>query len=88
MSQLNHQNTQMLEIVCKYLEPLLDGRGNLISEISESNDDVRSFITTEIKKWLANDDFEDILPGMLLPDRASQSRLGNLIAQLSAISEL
>ena len=24
MSQLNHQNTQMLEVVCKYLEPLLD----------------------------------------------------------------
>ncbi len=24
MSQLLHQNTQMLELVCKYLEPLLD----------------------------------------------------------------
>ena len=66
---------------------IIDGRKNLINEISESNNDVKSFIATEIKKWLADDDFEDILPGMLPPDGASQARLGHLTKSLSTISE-
>jgi len=39
-------------------------------------DDVRDYIGTEIRSLLDNQDFRDALAGFLLPDAASQARLG------------
>jgi hypothetical protein len=70
------------------LVSVLDGRPEIIGEIALSPHDVRTYITVEINKLLATAQFMDALPGYLLPDRASQARLPNLMVRLKNIAAL
>ncbi len=65
---------------------VVDGRSVLIDEIEQAPSDVRSYISSEVRKLLQINAFMDALPGYLLPDAASQGRLVNLIARLERIA--
>jgi hypothetical protein len=70
------------------LEDLLavvDGRGEIGAEIAGAGD-LRSYIAREFRSLLENPAFIDALPGYLLPDAGSQSRLSILLSRLKEIS--
>jgi hypothetical protein len=68
------------------LVAVLDGRPTLIDEIRGARLDVRMYIASELKALLAEADFVDALPGLLLPDIASQRRLPSLIGKLTELA--
>ena len=57
---------------------VVDGRPELAEEIHSAPEDGRAFVATEIRKLLATREFQDALPGYLLPDHASQARVSIL----------
>jgi hypothetical protein len=70
------------------LEDLLavvDGRGEIVAEIAGAGT-LKSHIATEFQTLLDTRAFIDALPGYLLPDAGSQSRLSILLTRLKAIS--
>jgi hypothetical protein len=70
------------------LEDLLavvDGRGEIVAEIAGAGD-LKSYIATEFQTLLETPAFIDALPGYLLPDAGSQSRLSILVSRLKEIS--
>ena len=70
------------------LMAVVDGRAELVEEISAGAEDVRAYIAAEIRKLLAIREFLDALPGYLLPDQASQARVSILLERLKKISAL
>lgn len=66
---------------------VVDGRTNLLSEIRTAPDEVREFLATRMRSLLEDAAFMAALPGHLQPDTASQDRLPQVIATLTAISE-
>ncbi len=67
---------------------VIDGRAEIIKEISRAPEDVRNYISDKIRGLLNNRQFLDALPGYLLPDEASQGRLGILTERLTQIAEM
>ena len=67
---------------------VVDGRPELLEELRAASQDVRSYIATDIRGLLETEQFADALPGYLLPDEASQGRIGILLARLGEISKL
>lgn len=65
---------------------VVDGRAELLGEIQAAPGDVHSYIASEIKKLLAVGAFVDALPGYLLPDAASQSRISTVLERLKQIA--
>ncbi len=65
---------------------VVDGRSELVNELRSAPDDVRSYIAEAINQMLKTTDFMDALPGYLLPDAASQSRISILLERLTDIS--
>ncbi len=66
---------------------LIDGRAEIVDEISRAPEDVRNYISGKIRGLLLNRQFLDALPGYLLPDEASQGRLRILMERLTQIAE-
>ncbi len=54
---------------------VVDGRAELISDIQQSEDELRDYLAVEINQLLADVQFLDALPGYLPGDAASQARL-------------
>jgi len=67
---------------------VIDGRAEIIEEISRAPEDVRNYISGKIWGLLHNRQFLDALPGYLLPDEASQGRLRILTERLTQIAEM
>ena len=67
---------------------VIDGRPSLLDEVLQAPRDLRDYLAGEIRKLLERREFMDALPGYLLPDPASQARLGNLLKILRTIAEL
>ncbi len=67
---------------------VLDGRPEIVSEIASSPDDLKNYLSMTFRTLLANREFLDALPGHLLPDRASQARLPQLMKCLRLISNI
>lgn len=67
---------------------VIDGRGEIIDEISRAPEDVREYISGKIAGLLKNRQFLDALPGYLLPDDGSQGRLKILMERLNQIAEM
>lgn len=65
---------------------VVDGRSELVNELRSAPADVRSYIAGAISQMLKTTDFMDALPGYLLPDAASQSRISLLLERLTEIS--
>lgn len=67
---------------------VIDGRAEIIDEISRAPEDVRDYISGKIRGLLNTRQFLDALPGYLLPDDASQGRLRILMDRLTKIAEM
>jgi hypothetical protein len=65
---------------------VIDGRPALPDEVLNSPPDLRKYIREEMQRLLGSQEFLDALPGYLLPDAASQARLGTLLKTLHAIA--
>ena len=67
---------------------VIDGRSEIIDEISRVQEDVREYISDKIAGLLGTRQFLDALPGYLLPDEASQGRLRILMDRLTQIAKI
>ncbi len=66
---------------------VIDGRAEIIDEISRAPEDVRNYISGKIAGLLKTTQFVDALPGYLLPDDASQGRMRILMNRLTQIAK-
>lgn len=67
---------------------VVDGRAELVAEVHAGAVDLRAYIRVGIKGLLAKPGFIDALPGYLLPDAASQSRIGILTRRLEELASV
>ena len=65
---------------------VVDGRPELVEELRSAPNDVRSYLAEAIGQMLEINKFIDALPGYLLPDDASQSRITIVLERLNQIS--
>jgi len=65
---------------------VVDGRPEIVSDVTAASTDVRGYIGTEIQALLDDPDFIEALGGFLLPDAASQRRRSLLQRRLAALS--
>jgi predicted nucleotidyltransferase len=68
------------------LVAVIDGRPTLVTEVRAETFDLHEYVRTEIKRLLAKPRFLDALPGHLLPDAASQSRISLVIQRLEELA--
>jgi hypothetical protein len=66
---------------------VIDGRPSLLEELRGQSKELRAYVATEVRNLLREQNFMDALPGYLLPDPASQARLGKLLITLRTITE-
>jgi len=66
---------------------LLDGRPEAVTEVQASEPEVRTFLAVAFKQFGQDEEFADLLPGLLNPDDASQARLPLIQARIQQISE-
>jgi predicted nucleotidyltransferase len=67
---------------------IVDGRAELLDDLQQAYDDVRSYISSFVSLLIQNDQFINALPGYLPSDEASQSRVSIVIEILSKIAAL
>jgi predicted nucleotidyltransferase len=67
---------------------VVDGRAALLDEVAAAAEDLRMFIGNAIRALLTELRFQDALPGYLLPDAASQSRIPLLLRRLEDLAKL
>lgn len=65
---------------------LLDGRPEAVAEVQASEPEVRTFLAVAFKQFGQDEEFADLLPGLLNPDDASQARLPLIQARIQQIS--
>jgi len=65
---------------------VVDGRPELVDETATAPRALRSYVAAEVQRLLRNPRFVDALPGHLLPDMASQARLGILIPRFEGLA--
>jgi hypothetical protein len=65
---------------------VVDGRPSLADELQAASEDLRAYVAAEIGALLEDPRFVDALPGHLLPDAASQARIGLVLRRLRDIS--
>ncbi len=64
---------------------VVDGRVELANEVRAAPADLQKYLTEEFGALLSNRDFLDGLPGHLLPDSASQQRLGLVVKRMQQL---
>jgi predicted nucleotidyltransferase len=64
---------------------VIDGRDSICEEIASAPVDLRDYLADAAKELLTEIRFRDALPGYLLPDPASQQRLGDVLRKLTEI---
>ena len=65
---------------------VVDGREALATEVRAADVTLGRYVRREIARLLADPAFLDALPGFLLPDAASQSRIGIVLGRLRDLS--
>jgi hypothetical protein len=70
------------------LVALIDGRGEVVEEVGQAPDDLRTYLVTAFQNLQENPLFMEALPGHLPGDAASQQRLPMLERRIREISEL
>jgi hypothetical protein len=65
---------------------VVDGRESLIAEVRAESRELQSCLQAEIGMLLSTPGFLDALPGFLLPDTASQSRIGLILVRLQELA--
>lgn len=64
---------------------VVDGRAELADEVHLAPRDLQKYLSDEFQYLLSNRDFLDALPGHLLPDAASQQRLGLVVNRIKQL---
>jgi hypothetical protein len=85
------QRRTILDVGSPDLEDLIsvvDGRTELAMEVRAEAADLRAYVRAGIKGLLATPGYLDALPGFLLPDAASQSRIGIVLRRLEDLTSL
>jgi hypothetical protein len=67
---------------------VVDGRETLGAEARAAGAELSEYVRREIAKLVANPGFIDALPGFLLPDSASQLRIGIVLARLQNLASI
>jgi predicted nucleotidyltransferase len=67
---------------------VVDGRPEVVTEVQESEDDVREFLRMEFDDLLSDPGFVDHIPWHLHPDQASQARLSIIVGRLRSLAGL
>lgn len=67
---------------------LLDGRSEIVEDVTGADDLIRDYLGGHFRGLLANREFRDALPGHLDADAASQRRLPIILARMAAIAEV
>jgi hypothetical protein len=67
---------------------VVDGRASLVTEVQAGAAELRAYLGAEIKGLLATPGFLDALPGYLLPDAASQSRISIVLRRLEELASV
>jgi len=67
---------------------VVDGRAALLDEVAAAPEDLRMFIGNAVRALVTELRFQDALPGYLLPDAASQSRIPLLLRRLEDLAKL
>ncbi|PLX72294.1 MAG: hypothetical protein C0614_13960 [Desulfuromonas sp.] len=67
---------------------LIDGREELVEEVTQAPEDLQQYLAEVFQGLLANPRFMEALPGHLPGDVASQQRLPILEARMRAVSDL
>jgi len=70
------------------LVSVVDGRETLGGEVRAEREELRTYIQAEIKTLLVTEGFLDALPGYLLPDAASQSRISIVLRRLRELESI
>jgi hypothetical protein len=65
---------------------VIDGRSMIVEEVRTETPLLREYLRTEVARLLATPGFIDALPGYLLPDVASQARIGTVLRRLKAVA--
>ena len=65
---------------------VIDGRDQIVSDISQSPDDLKSYLKEKFHEYLACEDFISCISGHLLPDQASQSRVPIVLKRITEIA--
>ena len=66
---------------------VIDGRPELVDEVRLAAADLQNFLREEFRALLSNRDFREALPGHLLPDAASQQRLGLVVKRMQELAQ-
>lgn len=66
---------------------LIDGRKELLDEITMASPDLREFLAATFRNYLATPLFVESISGHLLPDKASQGRLPLIMKRMTRIAE-
>jgi predicted nucleotidyltransferase len=66
---------------------VIDGRPELTEEIRQCEIELRQYLGHEFASLLSSGDFRDALPGFLLPDAASQQRIGLVVDRIRQIMD-
>jgi predicted nucleotidyltransferase len=61
---------------------VIDGRSEVVAEVQIADPQVRRYLRDEFRALISDRDFLDALPGHLLPDAASQQRLGLVLERI------
>jgi hypothetical protein len=67
---------------------VIDGRPSLLAELRLESKELKAYVANVARNLLKEHNFIDALPGYLLPDSASQARLGILLKTLRNIADL
>lgn len=66
----------------------VDGRSSLMTEVEGASSELKMYIADSIRALLKEPRFLDALPDHLLPDAASQARIGQLLAKLRGLGDV
>ncbi len=61
---------------------VIDGRPELVDEVHLAPADLQKYLSDQFEDLLSNRDFLEAVPGHLLPDAASQQRVGLVLARM------
>jgi predicted nucleotidyltransferase len=67
---------------------VLDGRREIVDEIKNSSDELKTFLSRTFRIFLTDENFLDAIPGQLLPDQANQARVPRLLKILEEIANI
>ncbi|HEY6348060.1 MAG TPA: hypothetical protein VI636_01500 [Candidatus Angelobacter sp.] len=66
---------------------VIDGRSSLLDKIRHAPKELTAYIAAATHKLIGKSEFLDALPGYLLPDPASQARIGPLLKTLEELRD-